>query len=382
MPAFSHLRPLVPIGRAALERGHPVAVAADEQLEPEVRRHGFEHFPVEYRPPDVRPWDADRYARAFVANQRLGLRRDYERHTVFASAHVAERLLPVVRQWRPDFLLRDGADYGAYLAAEMADLPHAAVAGGECCLLDARKLLDRVNECRTGLGLDAVDDPAHPHRHLHISFLPREWDPAHLAGPTVRCYRQPIVLDTAPLDDRIASLPRDRPLVLASLGSSDWMWKVPAFAAVLRTLVEALGALGCSAVVALGADQDPARWSGPRPDNVLLADFVPQQQLLPSCDLFVTHAGFESTRESLVAGVPTVALPLMGDQLVHAARLAAVGAGLALDTRELTVEMLVAACRTALDDPCYRWAARSMQRRILALPGLDRLVDDLARRAG
>jgi N-glycosyltransferase len=145
----------------------------------------------------------------------------------------------------------------------------------------------------------------------------------------------------------------------------------------LPRIVEALGTLPCTAVVALGRDADPADWQGPRPGNVHLASFVQQRLLLPACDLFLTHAGFGGVREALTAGVPMVALPLYADQPANARRLAELGAGVVLPPDEADATALAAACRQVLEDPTYRLTARGFQRSILGLPGTDQLVADL-----
>jgi N-glycosyltransferase len=146
---------------------------------------------------------------------------------------------------------------------------------------------------------------------------------------------------------------------------------------VFRAVVEAIGELRCRAVVAGGPLQDGGTWDGPSPANVVFMPFAPQRTLLASCDLFITYAGFSSTRESLLAGVPTVSLPLMGDQLVHASRLAEVGAGICLDRTTATAASLFDAFRTVLESSSYACSARRMQQLMFALPGVDQVVPDL-----
>ncbi|HYZ53666.1 MAG TPA: nucleotide disphospho-sugar-binding domain-containing protein [Streptosporangiaceae bacterium] len=105
--------------------------------------------------------------------------------------------------------------------------------------------------------------------------------------------------------------------------------------------------------------------------------FVQQRLLLPACDLFITHAGFGSVRETLTAGVTTVALPQRADQPANAQRLAGLGFGITLARDEVDTAALTAACRRVLEDSSYRHAARGFQRQILGLPGIDGLVADL-----
>jgi N-glycosyltransferase len=105
--------------------------------------------------------------------------------------------------------------------------------------------------------------------------------------------------------------------------------------------------------------------------------FVQQRLLLPACDLFITHAGFGSVRETLTAGVPTVALPQRADQPANAQRLAGLGCGITLARDEVDTATLTTACRRVLEDSSYRHAARGFQRQILGLPTIDELVADL-----
>jgi UDP:flavonoid glycosyltransferase YjiC (YdhE family) len=376
-PWYSHLQPLLPIARAARSQGHDLAVVTDSSLGAELSRHGLQHLPIQYYPPAAKPRDPERNARAFSALLRLGVRPDYERETIAPAVQVARALLPIIDSWRPDIVIHESWEYGAYLAAEARDLPHATVASGECCFLDGPRMLSLINGARADLDLAPVDDPHHALCGRLISYLPRSWDTEHLSGANVRCYRYPDAGQAGSLPPALTAIPSDRPFVYASLGSSDWMWRAPTFAAVFRAVVEAIGALDCQAVVAGGPLQEGGSWDGPSPPNVVFMPFAPQRSLLASCDLFVTYAGFSSTRESLLAGVPTVSLPLMGDQVVHASRLAEVGAGICLDRTTVSASSLLDACRTVLDSPSYARSARRMQQLMFALPSADEVVPDL-----
>ncbi|XP_050355017.1 UDP-glucosyltransferase 2-like [Nymphalis io] len=59
-----------------------------------------------------------------------------------------------------------------------------------------------------------------------------------------------------------------------------------------------------------------------RPDNVHILKWAPQQSILAhnNCVLFITHGGLLSTTESIHFGVPTIGIPVFGDQYVNVAR--------------------------------------------------------------
>jgi MGT family glycosyltransferase len=159
--------------------------------------------------------------------------------------------------------------------------------------------------------------------------------------------------------------------VLASLGTV--FNKTPG---VLEAIVAALGGEPFNAIVAIGRDQDLARFGSP-PPNIRLEPYVPQPLLLARCDAFVTHAGFNSVKESLAAGVPMVALPITADQPYSAQRCAALGVAKVLGPSERSAASIREAIRDVLDDGRYREQARRFQAEMAALPGPDRVVEVL-----
>uniref|UniRef100_A0A7S1QSV9 UDP-glycosyltransferases domain-containing protein n=1 Tax=Alexandrium catenella TaxID=2925 RepID=A0A7S1QSV9_ALECA len=75
----------------------------------------------------------------------------------------------------------------------------------------------------------------------------------------------------------------------------------------------------------LGLDGEPAE---ALPGNVALRTFVPQVDMLRChAGVFITHAGFNSVQESLMAGVPMIAVPQAVDQPANARKIEACGWG-------------------------------------------------------
>jgi hypothetical protein len=76
----------------------------------------------------------------------------------------------------------------------------------------------------------------------------------------------------------------------------------------MEVTVSALDRLGCAAIVSTGGWVAPEHF-GRRPGRVRVVDHAPQRSLLARADLFVTHAGYTSVRESVRAGTPMVTIP-------------------------------------------------------------------------
>ena len=82
-------------------------------------------------------------------------------------------------------------------------------------------------------------------------------------------------------------------------------------------------------ILATGPHQDALEGLPEVPGNFLLQETVPQLELLPRCDAFVTHGGANSMHEALSFSVPLVVVPMFGDQPGNADAVAQRGAGFA-----------------------------------------------------
>ncbi|HEX6446351.1 MAG TPA: glycosyltransferase [Streptosporangiales bacterium] len=155
-----------------------------------------------------------------------------------------------------------------------------------------------------------------------------------------------------------------RPLVLASF-STGYAWDQTS--RIARTLA-ALDDAERYRVLALTAYADPAALTCP--PNAVLRREVPHDEVLPAVSATVCHAGHGTVAASLAHGVPVVALPNLGaDQQALAARVAGLGAGIALDGETATSADIAAAVAAVLDEESYRTAAAHLARAIAAAPG-------------
>ncbi len=104
----------------------------------------------------------------------------------------------------------------------------------------------------------------------------------------------------------------------------------------------------------------PARFAHlPRHENVALLPYLPLEEILPEVALSITHAGHGTVSASLAHGAPLLCLPNeAADQPALAARICALGAGLALDGETARPAEIGAAVRDILREPSYREAAQ------------------------
>ncbi|MEU0533315.1 glycosyltransferase [Amycolatopsis tolypomycina] len=360
LPIPSHLRPvLVPLARAAREAGHEAAIATGAAMAGEIERLGV---PVVVLPDVLAPGELGRRPELVdpALVRQLGKWRPEVSGPLdvplFHPTMTAEFAANVVGAgWRPDVIVRETNAFGALVAAEVLGVPSAVVDIAPLVPPLVPGLAGQLDLLRQGFGLAPSGAAAD---RLTAGLLPEPWYPAGLRTPGHGYYRVPEPPVTASADG---------PVVFAAFGSNVRSLLAPD-SRLLAITVAALGLLGVPAVVALGSDDAVASWTGPRPGNVELAGFPPQRALLAASDVFVTHAGFSSVRESLSAGVPMVAVPLFADQPANAARVQELGAGVRLDAAGLTAEGLAAAVERVLGDPACRTAARGFRDGIAALP--------------
>jgi sterol 3beta-glucosyltransferase len=110
-------------------------------------------------------------------------------------------------------------------------------------------------------------------------------------------------------------------------------------------------------------------------DDVVTVGDVPYDWLFPQVAAVAHHCGAGTTAEGLRAGIPTVAMPGMGDQPFWARRLDQLGVSSAtIPQRKLTADNLAAAIHSALAETQFRDNAQRIADRIGDEDGAGRLL--------
>jgi MGT family glycosyltransferase len=184
----------------------------------------------------------------------------------------------------------------------------------------------------------------------------------HYTGPFVDAGQRPKI-DFA--WDRLDG----RPLVYASLGTLQNGSK-----RIFRVIAEACAGLPVQLVLSLGGGIGPDQL-GVLHGDPLVVKYAPQLELVKRAAAVITHAGINTTLESLSEGVPLVCIPIGNDQPGVASRVAMRGAGVVVPWRRLSAKRLRSAVRAVLEDASYRRAARRVQTAIQQADGLNRAAD-------
>jgi UDP:flavonoid glycosyltransferase YjiC (YdhE family) len=377
-PAIGHLHPLVPVAQALQDAGHDVAFCSSPSFRAEVEAFGFDYFEAgldwltsdrsTWTPFPPMPAPPDPAFPEFVV-------------TVFAditTRAMVPDVLAIAQEWRPDVIVREVMEWSGCIVGELLDIPHASVGGNAYSGVDSPEIryfpgnrrfaAPPYARHRAEFGLPPDPGVEDPFKYLHLCFMPKRWDRAGLPAPANTQYVRHVSVERpdASLPDWAGELP-DRPTVYAALGTI-----AHAMPGVFETILEALRDEDLSLILAVG--QDPAAF-GPQPPNVHIERHLPQTQLLPRCDVFISHGGFNSVKEALSCGIPLVVVPIMSDEPYSAERCSTLGIGRAVMPDERTPDAIGEAVRALLTDTNYQARARELSVEMHALPGAERVVE-------
>jgi UDP:flavonoid glycosyltransferase YjiC (YdhE family) len=112
-------------------------------------------------------------------------------------------------------------------------------------------------------------------------------------------------------------------------------------------------------------------------DDVLVVDEVPHTWLFPRMAGVVHHGGAGTTGTALQSGTPSVVVPSFADQFFWGERTAALGAGVNLPRRRLSVPALTASLQRVVGNGSMQKRAGTLGGRLRAEDGVGRAVREL-----
>ncbi len=394
-------------------RGHRVVFVIDESFAGVLEARGFEERRFRMTPADddadeaADPWagfirDTAPEFRKPTIEQIATVTKPIWQALVAGEQYSHERIMAIWDDLRPDVVVSDNVT--GYPAIELAKAPWVRVVS--CNPLELtdddlppalsglpagdrsewhefrdeyhrvhRQLLAEHNDFRRSTGVSAcpLDEFNTISPWLGLYEFPAAVD-YRRARPLDRVWHrlESSVRDGEPSFDLSERLPGAGKVVYLSLGSLGCM-----DVALMQRLIDALATSAHRTVVSMGPLKDRMRL-GPR----MYGDsFLPQPEVLPHCDLLITHGGNNTVCEGFHFGLPMIGLPLFWDQYDNAQRLAEKGFGARLPTYEWTDDELVATVDRLLADDTLRQRMKAIAARIRARPGSVKGADLIERLA-
>ncbi len=350
-----HLNPMTTLARRLKARGHDVVFISVLDTEPYVR--AAQNLPQTLQQARVDGLVLDQ------VDSGLGL---VPMHLGIPYVHVSNAL---------------HLDYSGNTPLATFDWPHETTPAASIRNQDGVRRIMQASEPlisvgrayakHVGLDIDWSDPMATMSKLAWLTQTPKEFDFESFHWPPQFHY-------TGPFHDgrgRIESdFPWDRltgePLIYASMGTLQ-----NGLESVFSSIAEAVGRRpGMQLVLSIGPTLDPQQVQSLQANSIVVSD-APQVELLRRSALCITHAGLNTTLESLAQGVPMVAIPVSMDQPGVAARIAYTRTGAYVPLQEMTAPRLSALIEEVLTNPEYRQNANKMKQAIVQTNGLEKAVD-------
>jgi UDP:flavonoid glycosyltransferase YjiC (YdhE family) len=342
-PLIGHVLPLVPLARALRDAGHEVLFATGAAG---LRVTGFEVR-------DVAPGFRFGAVAASTALRHPLLVRDELAGTagtrmvghLFGAVNdrIVDRVERTARQWRPDRIVYEPlAAAGAVVAARLGvpGILHENSLYDGPTLLAATRMRGRPELAAPAVVIRiAPASVAGRGTHLPMRFVPYTGEgplPEELAGPPLR------------------------PRILVSRSTVPQ----PGPDRMMSRVAEAAREVDADVVLIRSNVRRP-------PPGVRAVGWVPIPAALAAGAVIVHHGGAGTTLTALQAGVPQLIIRGAGDRRHNAELVAARGAGLAADERDITPALLT----RLITDPVLPAAAREVSAEIAAMPPPEHLVE-------
>lgn len=365
-PAHGHVNPTLPVVEELLRRGHRVRYATGAELLPSVAATGAEQVEVPLRMPQP-----PRFDKGFDPEE-MKPHFDQMLEDMRAAFPLLEEKATADP---PDVVCADPLAPIGRILADKLGLPHVALvpnlaSNEQFSLRDEMGsqwkgsfdpyhpvllgFTEQMQEFAAEHGVELSTagmmnaDPA----PLNLVFIPKEFQMAAetfderfaFVGPSVGGRESREQWEPAEAD---------RPVLFISLGTV--FHDRPEF---YRTCLEAFADSDWQVAMSVGNAVDPADL-GELPDNFEVRTSFPQTAVLRRASAFLSHAGMNSTMESLYYGVPLVGVPQMPEQEMNSRRAEELGVGRRLESTEIDAALLRktvdeiaadASVRTHLDD--------------------------------
>ncbi|SFB25830.1 glycosyltransferase [Amycolatopsis marina] len=420
-PGDTHLFPVTPLAWALQSAGHEVRIGTHHALAESITSIGL--TPIGLGDKDVlpmgpgKPYPEAEWERLERVTTALELGPD-ERDTWDIFTHYllpgvwdflplglgddqpqpgVDDLVEFARDWQPDLVLWDPLYPAAAVAAAACGAAHARLSPWQDY---CGWTLDRYNASAAALELGehplvAALRPAAARHGVEVNdeLLYGQWTidglpPGFRLTTTARGVPLRLMQYAAPTAvPEWLRKPPDRPRVAVSLGLSQrtFMSEEDDGWSYLPAVMQALSELDVEVIATLNAVQ--LAGLGKLPANVRAVDYVPLNQLLPSCSALIHHGGPGSFTAGAAHQVPQLVMDSADASIAEkfptcsatARYVIEQGAGLSLDLKKPSADSIRERISRVLEEPSFRAGAARVYNDLQAMPSPVDLVPTLER---
>jgi hypothetical protein len=274
-------------------------------------------------------------------------------------------LMPVASGFAPDVVIHEAWELAAPIVAAALGVPNITHGFGGLVVKERVAAASaEVAPLWESKGLEPRPY-AGCYDHLYLDIYPPSLNFGEASHVSTVQPLRPVAFATAGTEALPAVVTRDdgRPLIYFTFGTV-----FNTDIGQLVTIVNALGDLPARVLVTVGPRGDPDA-IGTVPENVHVARYVPQTQVLPHVALVVSHGGSGTFLASLGRGIPQLCIPQAADQFANAAAGERVGACLTVEPGAVSADRVSSAASRLLREPAFGDAARKVHTDIENMPG-------------
>ncbi|MCT2585144.1 activator-dependent family glycosyltransferase, partial [Actinophytocola gossypii] len=408
-----HLYNLVPVLWALRAAGHDVVVASHPDLMETIDRTGLTGVPVGNELNMMRSlteqgsdsrgtgatWESLTSGMTETRPEKLtwnyvlgaftmGCSADYDYVT---DQHMLDDLVEFARGWQPDLVIWDALTFAGAIAAKACGAAHARMLFGIDYI---SRMYDNFRALLAERPEEQRDDPVSDWLAGRMARAGCDFAPGQTAelmtgqvtiDPTPEWMQLPLTVTRLPvrqipfngpstIPDWVHEKP-ERPRVCLSLGVSGREILGGDFVS-MPELLESLAELDIELIATLNTEQLASVTT--LPHNIRTVDFVPLNELAPTCTAIIHHGGFGTLGNILTHGIPSLTIPApWWDEKDLGTHLHTRGAGIHLDPTNTTPTTLKNALHQLLTNPTYHHNATTIQQEIHTTPTPNHLTTTL-----
>jgi len=404
-PEKTHLLAMVPLAWALRTAGHEVRVASAPKFNDVITEAGLTAVPVGSNrdlwqlmasdtdwlavgmnglplPYDTADWPAEQVTWKYL---KFGYDLHVPRWHKMSNVPLIPDLVAFAQAWQPDLVIWEPSTYAGAIAAEACGAPHArllfsldtfgvvrqrylALNAGRPPAEQADPLGDWLRPYASRYGFDFTEElitgqftisvlPPSLRVQADLHYVPLQYVPYGGAAAVPKWLQSPSV--------------RPRVAMTTGISTAD----IAGDTIDLPDLFEALADLDVEVVATLSRRvQDHL---AKVPDNIRVVPFAPLDDLVPTCDAVIHHGGIGTLLTTARHGKPHLLVTWNADGPALAQKVAARGAGLAVNLSQASGALIRDRLLRILEQPGYTEDARLLQAEVLSMPTPHQVVGDL-----